>query len=74
MQDRKSGKLERLLAGAYAFLPNGSFLQAERGLVSFGACFHKPRFPFDHYTLVYHLTSPSPLFAWGYEVSGVMLI
>jgi hypothetical protein len=48
MQDRKSGKLESLLAGAYAFLPNDSFLQAERGLVSFGACFHKPR-AFQHW-------------------------
>ena len=35
----QSGKLEKPLAGAYPFPPNGSCMQAYRRLVSFGACF-----------------------------------
>jgi hypothetical protein len=34
----QSGKLEKPLAGAYPFPPNGSCMQAYRGLVSFGTC------------------------------------
>ncbi len=35
----QSGKLEKPLASAYPFPPNGSCMQAYRGLVSFGICF-----------------------------------